>query len=181
MQRHERDVIFRIDLIGVGNERNLFKEFIYLHKFTGNTNKFLHVFFATSRLNRVFGNKFGKISTSFHGMAQHRTRTFFQHGLTLIKELHKRVDSANSCGTNASFGSPTQSKCKRNASFIGICVNFGDSGVANAALWHVEDTLNAHFVKRVRSKTQIRQRIFNFTAIVELGSADHFVGNSPVS
>ncbi len=64
MQGHQRDMVIRIELIGVTNERNLLKKFVNLGKFRGNTNQFVDVLFASSRLHSIFGLQLAHVSAS---------------------------------------------------------------------------------------------------------------------
>ena len=76
VQRHQRDVIIRIQLIGVGNECHLLQKLINLSKFGSNTNQFVDVLFAPSRLHRIFGLQFTHVSASIQRMAQNGTWAF---------------------------------------------------------------------------------------------------------
>ena len=73
------------------------------------------------------------------------------------------------------------SSARRMASTNGIAlgrrerVELGDAGVADAALGHVEDPLDADLVDRVDDRAQVRHRVLDLTPVVEAGAADDLV------
>ena len=57
-------------------------------------------------------------------------------------------------------------------------VDFSNAGVANAALWNIEYALDADFVEWISASLQIRNGIFYFATLVELGATNDFVWDS---
>ena len=61
--------------------------------------------------------------------------------------------------------------------FFGESIKFSDAGITNSALGNIEDSLDADFIKWVGAGFQICNGVLYFFAVIELGSAHHFVRN----
>ena len=178
MQRHQCDVIVRIKLVGIGNECNLFQKFVNLSKFGSDADQFVDVLFSPRRFHSIFGLQLTHIPTSIERVAQYRARTIDQKCLALVDQLIKCVNASLSSSANPSFGSLAQRKRKRNTALVGIHINFADRRVADASLWHVQNSFEAYFVKRVVRQPQIRKCILDFAAIIKLGPSNDLVRHS---
>ena len=108
-------------------------------------------------------------------MAQHWPGALAQSRLEIIDQSHKRCNSFCCCATDACVGCAAQRQSKRNLLFVCVCIEPINSCVADAAFRHIQNSLQADFIERVSRATNVCKCIFDFTAVVEPRSTNHFV------
>ena len=73
---------------------------------------------------------------------------------------------------------PAGGQGRRDAIAPGHLQQLGHAGVADAALGHIDDALEGQIVGRLRDDAQIGQRVADFLALVEPGTADDAIGQA---
>ena len=99
-------------------------------------------------------------------------------------ELKKRLDDLGliASGTHIGTGSFDKNNLQRTIDFhaaIGckFLVVPGDGRFTDAALRHVDDALKTHEIVRVLDYTEIGRHVLDLLPVIEVGPADHVVGN----
>ncbi len=67
---------------------------------------------------------------------------------------------------------------QRHLALAGVVMQQLDRGVAEPALRHVDDALEGEIIGRRVDDAQVRQRVADFGALVEPGTADHAIGQA---
>ena len=78
VQRHQRDVVVLGQVVGIGDECDLFEELVHQRELARHADQLLQVLLAASGLDRAFGCELGEVSARFHRMAQHDARTLVE-------------------------------------------------------------------------------------------------------
>ena len=179
VEGHQHDLIVVVEIVGVGDQRHLLEELVEHGELACRTDQLAEVLDPTVRLDGVLGLELAEIARVVDRGLEQVARpdvVAADHGVETVEQLDERRDAPSCRAADAGLLS-----VRRNASTNGTpsaaaySSSWADARVADAALGHVEDPLDAHLVERVDDGTQVRHRVLDLAPVVEAGAADHLV------
>ena len=179
VQRHEYDLrLVAVDLVDIGDEADLFEELVDRVEVTRHTDQLGEVLEAAFGFDGTFGLQFGGVPTAFEHRFEHRPRTIDEPRHEIVDECDERGDAPNRGAAYVELVDPAQRLEEGDPVGARPRVDLAHRAVADAALRHVENPLDIDLVGQVRDHAQIGQRFLDLAAVVELGAADHLVGDA---
>ena len=183
VQSHQRNGSrFVVDLVGGGNQGNLVQEvgqatlWVVFAEFLGNRDEFLEVFDSGLVLWVAAVAQQLEVSGAVEHLTQDRLDCVGWHqGLELVEQVAQLQDGAVDLWAETDGAHVCQRLANREAVLCRKVGQLGLGGVADAALWHVQDASSGQIVTRVCDRDQIGHRVFDFLALIELGAADNAV------
>ena len=183
VQRHEHDgglVLVLGDVIGVGDEADLLEEPGDVVELAGPRPTSSARFSSRPSASMVCSawSSVG-VAGPLEDRLEHGGRPGRHQLGEPVDQRQERLDAARRLGpTTPAAGA------RRSASMNGMPwppghgVEPPDGGVADAALGHVEDPLEADLVDRVDDRLDVGERVLDLAPVVEAGAADDLVGDA---
>ncbi len=182
VERHQHDLIVIGDLVGVGDERDLFEELVHVGELACRADQLAEVLDAASGLDGVLGLQFGEVAGAVEGglqdVAGPRPPSSPASAASAASSSRKATnDSMPRDGRPGDAGVSAPAQRVDEPDLLGCRerVEPGDAGVPDAPLGHVEDPLHADLVGRVDDSPQVRHGVLDLAAVVEAGAADDLV------
>ncbi len=114
VQRHEHDRrIVVVELIGVGDEADLFEELVDIGELAGHAHQLGEVLDAPIGLDRVVGFELGHIARRFQDLFEHRRGSVADLGAAGVEHPGEVVESTHGAPGDPGLGSTTQAHRRR--------------------------------------------------------------------
>ena len=178
MQGHQHDLIVVVELIGVGDERDLFHELVDDRELASRADEFAEVLDPGVRLDRVLRFELGQVAGAFERELEDvagSVRRVSRDGVQAIEQFDELGDPPQCLpGDTCLFATP-QSFDEGHPCAARERVELVDARIADPAFGRVENALERHLVGGVHDGAQVGHRVLDLTAVVETGSADDLV------
>ena len=164
---------------------DLLEELVEPGELAGRADQLAEVLDPPGRLDRVLGLQLGEVARSRRAPPAAGRRADVRHVVASASadaivpssssSVTNDVDAAHGRAGDPGVVGAAQRLEEADALGGGERVELGDAGVADAALGHVEDPLDADLVGRVDDRPQVGHRVLDLAAVVEAGAADDLV------
>src|SRR6476646_1685436 len=180
MQGHDIDGLLGLRAVTVHYKRYVFEKALQVLEFLHRPDQFLEVFQAS-------GSICGTVllpHVGVTGLIEHYFREFgMRDGILLgppaLKGRHEVTQRKAGFRLHLVSGRELAGCLGQgNPPFARVVVQHLQGGVAEAALWHIDNALEGKIVCRLRDDAQIGEGVANFSAFVEARAADYPIGQS---
>ena len=178
VQRHQHDLVVVVEVVGVGDERHLFEELVEHRELAGGSDELAQVLDASVRLDRVLGLELAEVPGLLDRGLQEVAGTDAVGAGELaesVEQTDEGGDAAHGWAGDAGLVGAAHGVDERDRLGGRERIELGDARVADAALRHVQDPLDAHLVDRVDDRPQVCHRVLDLAPVVEAGAADDLV------